>query len=121
MFILMENIFFLDQDLGLQASERIMSSSDPLGLLRDISQNFPLIAGSLSRLKVEADTRQNIDNNQGALQYHRFDDSFLYLNGHLLDIPTLSPFTYVNPYVDVDERLNMCQINNRYHCCIQFI
>ena len=32
-----------------------MSSSDPLALLTEISQNFPALASSLSRQKVGAD------------------------------------------------------------------
>jgi len=39
------------KDLGFQASQRILSAPDPLRMLREISQNFPLYARSLSRVK----------------------------------------------------------------------
>ena len=37
------------KDLGYQASQRIIAAKDPLRMLREISQNFPLYARSLSR------------------------------------------------------------------------
>jgi len=40
------------KDLGLQATQRIASGADPLRLLMDISQNFPSLASSLSRMQV---------------------------------------------------------------------
>jgi UDP-glucose:glycoprotein glucosyltransferase len=37
------------QDAGLQAAHRILNASDPLALLAELSQNFPALAGSLSK------------------------------------------------------------------------
>ncbi|CAD7699991.1 unnamed protein product [Ostreobium quekettii] len=52
------------KDLGLQASQRILQASDPLKLLTEISQNFPMLASSLSRLSVDTKLRQSVATNQ---------------------------------------------------------
>ena len=55
------------KDLGLQASQRIVQASDPLRLLTDISQNFPTLAPSLSRLPVNASLAAEVRSNQRSL------------------------------------------------------
>ena len=55
------------KDLGLQASQRIAQASDPLRLLKDISQNFPTLAASLSRLPVNASLAAEVKSNQRSL------------------------------------------------------
>ena len=40
------------QDLGVQASSRVLSAAEPLKTLRDICQNFPFAARTLSKLPV---------------------------------------------------------------------
>ncbi len=55
------------KDLGLQASQRIVQASDPLRLLTDISQNFPSLAASLSRLPVNASLAAEVRSNQRSL------------------------------------------------------
>ena len=50
--------------MGLQASQKIVTGSDPLRALRDISQNFPSLAGSLTRLKQNQTLKQDISANQ---------------------------------------------------------
>ena len=55
------------KDLGLQASQRIAQASDPLRLLTDISQNFPTLAASLSRLPVNASLAAEVKSNQQSL------------------------------------------------------
>lgn len=52
------------KDLGVQAAQRVATSHDPLRLLGDISQNFPLLASSLSRMAVNASVRSEITANQ---------------------------------------------------------
>jgi len=42
-------------DLGISSSSKIMTSSDPLVMLRDISQNFPSLANVLSRERIDPD------------------------------------------------------------------
>ena len=41
------------QDLGVQAASRVLSAKNPLQTLRDICQNFPFMARSLSKTKGE--------------------------------------------------------------------
>lgn len=55
------------KDLGLQASQRIAQASDPLRLLTHISQNFPTLAASLSRLPVNASLAAEVRSNQRSL------------------------------------------------------
>ena len=55
------------KDLGLQASQRIAQARDPLRLLTDISQNFPTLAASLSRLPVNASLMAEVKSNQRSL------------------------------------------------------
>ena len=42
------------KDLGLQATQRIALSADPLTELVELSQNFPSLANPLSRMKLNA-------------------------------------------------------------------
>ena len=39
------------QDLGLQAAERVLKAKEPLRTLRELCQNFPFVARSLSKSK----------------------------------------------------------------------
>ncbi len=55
------------KDLGLQASQRIAQAGDPLRLLTDISQNFPTLAASLSRLPANASLAAEVRSNQRSL------------------------------------------------------
>ena len=55
------------KDLGLQASQRIAQASDPLRLLTHISQNFPTLAASISRLPVNASLAAQVRSNQRSL------------------------------------------------------
>jgi UDP-glucose:glycoprotein glucosyltransferase len=50
--------------MGLQASQKIVTGSDPLRVLRDISQNFPSLAAPLTRLKLNTTLKQEIQYNQ---------------------------------------------------------
>lgn len=43
---------FAQTDLAYQASQRIMTATEPLKLLRDISHNFPSIANSLAKYEM---------------------------------------------------------------------
>ena len=45
------------KDLGLAAAQRVASASDPLRLLREVSQNFPALVESLSRAAVTPELR----------------------------------------------------------------
>ena len=48
------------KDLGLQAVQRIVKAADPLRMLVEVSQNFPSLAGSLSRIAIPEDVRAEI-------------------------------------------------------------
>jgi UDP-glucose:glycoprotein glucosyltransferase len=47
------------KDLGLQAAQRAVNSSDPLHVLGEIAQNFPLLVDSLSKGNVIMDIRND--------------------------------------------------------------
>jgi len=57
-------ILFSSTDLGFQAAQRIISSGPDLALktMKDIAQNFPMQAKSLSRSPVSKELRQEIVN-----------------------------------------------------------
>lgn len=54
------------QDLSFQASQRIISASsqDVLKVLKDISQNVPMVARSLVKTKVDENMREEVKQNQ---------------------------------------------------------
>jgi len=56
------------KDLGLQAAQRIAKAADPLRLLTEISQNFPTLAESLSKLRVDDALRIEVDGNSRMIQ-----------------------------------------------------
>mmetsp|Transcript_11957 Transcript_11957/g.33653 ORF Transcript_11957/g.33653 Transcript_11957/m.33653 type:complete len:1727 (-) Transcript_11957:508-5688(-) len=78
------------KDLGLQAVQRVASSSDPLRLLADISQNFPARATSLSRLEVDGTLRAEVKRIQQVLPS---GTNFLLLNGLMVDVDTLELYS----------------------------
>ena len=45
------------KDLGLQAAQRVVSASDPLHLLGEVAQNFPLLVEALSKRSVNEELR----------------------------------------------------------------
>ncbi|KAL3134029.1 hypothetical protein ABBQ32_008463 [Trebouxia sp. C0010 RCD-2024] len=73
------------KDLGLQASQRIAQASDPLRLLTHISQNFPTLAASLSRLPVNASLAAEVRSNQRSLPA---GVNVMFLNGLPVDVPS---------------------------------
>jgi UDP-glucose:glycoprotein glucosyltransferase len=81
------------KDLGLQATQRIASGADPLRLLMDISQNFPSLASSLSRMQVNGSVREEVTDNQRVVPAGM---SRLYLNGAAVDIDNIDPFAFVD-------------------------
>ncbi|KAL8168345.1 hypothetical protein V2J09_009844 [Rumex salicifolius] len=52
------------KDLGHQTAQKIVHSSDPLLLMQEISQNFPSIVSSLSRMKLNNSVKEEILSNQ---------------------------------------------------------
>ena len=52
------------KDLGVQAAQRISQAADPLKLLADISQSFPTLVSSLSKLPVNGSLAGEVRSNQ---------------------------------------------------------
>ena len=52
------------KDLGVQAAQRISQAADPLKLLADISQSFPTLVSSLSKLPVNDSLAGEVRANQ---------------------------------------------------------
>ena len=56
------------KDLGLQAAQRILGGADPLALLTEVAQNFPALAGPLSRLEPSPELRADLAANRRLMQ-----------------------------------------------------
>nr|XP_057938366.1 UDP-glucose:glycoprotein glucosyltransferase 2 isoform X2 [Doryrhamphus excisus] len=86
------------QDLSFQAAARILSvpKFDALKLMRDISQNFPTKARSLTRVAVKNEMRKEIEENQKhlseAIGVHPGDGE-LFINGLHIDLDVHNPFS----------------------------
>ncbi|XP_008578332.1 PREDICTED: UDP-glucose:glycoprotein glucosyltransferase 2-like, partial [Galeopterus variegatus] len=89
------------QDLSFQAASQIMSTPayDAIKLMKDISQNFPIKARSLTRIAVNQHMREEIQENQKYLQ-DRFEiqpgDAHLFINGLPLDMDVYDPFSILD-------------------------
>lgn len=74
--------------MGYQAAQRIISSTNPLRLLRDISQNFPTHATSLSKVKVNETLKQEIKDNA----FVEPGRNLVLINGRAINPDTIEPF-----------------------------
>ncbi|KAF7667781.1 hypothetical protein LDENG_00047960 [Lucifuga dentata] len=89
------------QDLSFQAAARIMSvpKYDGLKLMRDLSQNFPRKARSLTRVAVKQEMRKEIEANQKHLSetigVHPGDGG-LFINGLHIDLDIHNPFSILD-------------------------
>ncbi|KAL1780525.1 UDP-glucose:glycoprotein glucosyltransferase 2 [Sigmodon hispidus] len=89
------------QDLSFQAASQIVSAPvyDAIKLMKDISQNFPIKARSLTRIAVNELMRKEIQENQKDLQ-ERFQinpgDAHLFINGLLVDMNVYDPFSILD-------------------------
>ncbi|XP_061486068.1 UDP-glucose:glycoprotein glucosyltransferase 2 isoform X2 [Rhineura floridana] len=86
------------QDLSLQAASRILSvpSYNALKVMKDIAQNFPVKARSLSRVSVNLQMRKEIKENQQHLQEAlelQPGETHLFLNGLHIDLDFQDPFS----------------------------
>ncbi|KAF7709852.1 UDP-glucose:glycoprotein glucosyltransferase 2 isoform X2 [Silurus meridionalis] len=89
------------QDLSFQAATRIMSvpKFDALKLMRDLSQNFPGKARSLTRVAVNQEMRKEIEDNQKRLSKSlgiQPGDASLYINGIHIDLDLHNPFSILD-------------------------
>ncbi|XP_005882460.1 PREDICTED: UDP-glucose:glycoprotein glucosyltransferase 2 [Myotis brandtii] len=89
------------QDLSFQAASQIMATPvyDALKLMKDISQNFPIKARSLTRISINQHMKKEIQKNQQDL-HNRFEiqpgDARLYINGLPVDMDALDPFSILD-------------------------
>ncbi|XP_053733940.1 UDP-glucose:glycoprotein glucosyltransferase 2 isoform X2 [Synchiropus splendidus] len=86
------------QDLSFQAAARILSvpKFDALKLMRDLSQNFPTKARSLTRVAVKQEMRKEIEENQKHLSETigvQPGDGELFINGVHIDLDIHNPFS----------------------------
>ncbi|XP_027530452.1 UDP-glucose:glycoprotein glucosyltransferase 2 isoform X4 [Neopelma chrysocephalum] len=86
------------QDLSFQAAARIMSTPvyDALKVMKDIAQNFPIRARSLTRVTIDKEMRNEIEENQK--HFHETlgiqpGEAHLFLNGLPIDLDFHDPFS----------------------------
>ncbi|XP_068428233.1 UDP-glucose:glycoprotein glucosyltransferase 2 isoform X1 [Clinocottus analis] len=89
------------QDLSVQAAAKIMSvpKFDALKLMRDLSQNFPSKARSLTRVAVKQEMRKEIEENQKRLSESigvHPGDGELFINGLHIDLDINNPFSILD-------------------------
>ncbi|KAG9456989.1 hypothetical protein H6P81_001497 [Aristolochia fimbriata] len=77
------------KDLGHQTAQRIVHASDPLQSMQEMSQNFPSLVSSLSRMKMNASIKDEIIANQRMVPPGK---SLMALNGALLNIEDLDVY-----------------------------
>ena len=77
------------KDLGVQASQRILQSEDPLRLIRDLSHNLPALVNSISRMRVNETIRTELEGNR---QYMHPGTNMIYVNGRKLHLDALTPY-----------------------------
>ncbi|XP_069495887.1 UDP-glucose:glycoprotein glucosyltransferase 2 isoform X2 [Ambystoma mexicanum] len=85
------------QDLSFQAASKIISTPpyDALKMMRDISQNFPIKARSLTRIAINQEMRNEIEENQKYFTETlgmQPGDATLYINGLQIDLDVQNPF-----------------------------
>jgi len=78
------------KDLGLQATQRIALSADPLTELVEVSQNFPSLANSLSRMKLNTTMVKEVKANHKIV---RPGGLVMSLNGENLELDTIDIYT----------------------------
>uniref|UniRef100_A0AAY4DF81 UDP-glucose ceramide glucosyltransferase-like 1 n=1 Tax=Denticeps clupeoides TaxID=299321 RepID=A0AAY4DF81_9TELE len=89
------------QDLSFQAADRILSAPkfDSLKLMRELSQNFPSKARSLTRVAVNREMRKEIEENQkrlGETMGLHPGDAGLFINGLHIDLDVHNPFSILD-------------------------
>lgn len=82
---------FHNKELGYQASQRILSASQPLKLMREISQNFPTLAPSLTKVKLSETFKRELQEGLG----FEPGKSLVLVNGRMVEPETINPFKYI--------------------------
>lgn len=80
------------KDLGIQAAQRVALSSDPISALVDVSQNFPSLADSLSRMPIDKTFAKEVRRNHRKMQPGGLVMS---LNGEQLELDTVDVYALV--------------------------
>ncbi|KAG5548754.1 hypothetical protein RHGRI_014196 [Rhododendron griersonianum] len=81
------------RDLGHQTAQRIIQASDPLQSMQEVSQNFPSVVSSLSRMKLNESIKEEIISNQRMIPPGK---SLMALNGALLNIEDIDLYLLVD-------------------------
>ncbi|KAH9685535.1 UDP-glucose:glycoprotein glucosyltransferase [Citrus sinensis] len=81
------------KDLGHQTAQRIVHASDPLQSMQEISQNFPSVVSSLSRMKLNDSIKDEIVANQ---RYMPPGKSLMALNGALINIEDIDLYLLID-------------------------
>ncbi|KAL3814493.1 hypothetical protein ACJIZ3_015761 [Penstemon smallii] len=81
------------KDLGHQTAQRIVHASDPLQSMQEITQNFPSVVSSLSRMKLNESIKDEIIANQRMIPPGK---SLMALNGALVNIEDLDLYLLVD-------------------------
>uniref|UniRef100_A0A5S6QWU0 UDP-glucose:glycoprotein glucosyltransferase n=1 Tax=Trichuris muris TaxID=70415 RepID=A0A5S6QWU0_TRIMR len=96
------------QDLSFQAGQRVLLSpkEDALHMLQELSQNFPLLARSISLTAVSPEFRSEVESNQEAFNEHGVEpgNSALFINGVLIDLDEMDIFALLDK-LKQEERL----------------
>lgn len=81
------------KDLGHQTAQRIVQASDPLQSMQEISQNFPTVVSSLSRMKLNYSVKDEIVANQRMIPPGK---SLMALNGALINIEEVDLYQLID-------------------------
>ncbi|KAJ4717311.1 UDP-glucose:glycoprotein glucosyltransferase-like [Melia azedarach] len=81
------------KDLGHQTAQRIVHASDPLQSMQEISQNFPSVVSSLSRMKLNDSIKDEIVANQRFIPPGK---SLMALNGALINIDDIDLYLLID-------------------------
>ncbi|XP_073520253.1 UDP-glucose:glycoprotein glucosyltransferase 2 [Phyllobates terribilis] len=89
------------QDLSFQAASKVFSIPvyEALKVLRDMSQNFPIKARSLTRIALNQEMRKEIEENQKHLSNTygiQAGDASLYINGLQIDLDVQNSFSILD-------------------------
>ncbi|XP_028655382.2 UDP-glucose:glycoprotein glucosyltransferase 2 [Erpetoichthys calabaricus] len=89
------------QDLSFQAAALITSARkyDALKIMRDLSQNFPIKARSLTRVAVNTELRKEIEENQKHLTDTlgiQPGEAGFFINGYQIELDTTNPFSILD-------------------------
>jgi len=101
------------KDLGIQASQRILQADEPLRLIRDLSHNLPAVVSSISRMRVNASVRAELENNRNFIQPGA---NMVHVNGRQLQKDDMNPFSlyrFIRHEINVIEKFMQLGMDSR--------